>query len=102
MPKLIALKSIHRLRPGDEFEVNRTQARVLKALGKAKDAPIAPPADIERERLRAEAEQLGVEVDGRWGADRLRAEMAAASAPAPAPERTVPRYARRDMRAEEE
>ena len=37
-------------------------------------------ADRELEELRAEAESLGVAVDGRWGADRLRDEIAAAKA----------------------
>ena len=32
-------------------------------------------ADRELEELRAEAEELGVAVDGRWGADRLREEI---------------------------
>lgn len=99
--KLIALKSIGRMRPGDEFEVNGTQARVLKALGKAADAPVAMPVADEREVLRSQAQQLGVEVDGRWGADRIRQEIASSS-PAPGPDRLAPRYQRRDMRADEE
>jgi hypothetical protein len=95
--KLVALKSMGRLRPGDEFEVNRTQARALKALGKAQDAPTPAPAEVEREALRAQAEAAGVEVDGRWGADRLKDEIAGAEKPA-----RVPRfYRRRDMTAEE-
>lgn len=101
--KLIALKSMGRRRPGDEFEVNRAQARALIALGKAKDAPAPEPVDHERESLRARAEQLGVDVDGRWGTARLREAVAAAEpVAAPAPERQVPRfYRRRDMVAEE-
>lgn len=97
--KLVALKNIHRYRPGDEFEVNSTQARVLKALGKAKDAPAAAPADPDRDALRAKAAEVGLEIDGRWGTARLRDEIAAAEKPA---ERAIPRYERRDMRAEEE
>lgn len=97
--KLIALKSIGRLRPGDEFEINATQARVLKALGKAEDAPVAPPVEVEREALRAQAEAAGVDVDGRWGAERLQQEIAAAEQQ---PARTVPRfYRRRDMQPED-
>jgi len=34
--------------------------------------------EVELEELRAEAEAAGVKVDGRWGADRLREEIAAA------------------------
>lgn len=105
--KLVATKSMGRLRPGDEFEVNRTQARALKALGKAQDAPAPEPADVERDGLRAEAGRLGIEVDGRWGAARIREAISAARQPAPPetiePERHVPRfYRRRDMVAEEE
>jgi hypothetical protein len=37
-------------------------------------------ADKEHDKLRREAEDLGVEVDGRWGVDRLRAEIDAAKA----------------------
>lgn len=37
-------------------------------------------ADRELDELRAEAEALGVAVDGRWGVDRLRDEIAAAKA----------------------
>ncbi len=37
-------------------------------------------ADRELDELRAEAEELGVAVDGRWGVDRLRDEIDAAKA----------------------
>lgn len=100
MPRLVALKSMGRLRPGDEFEVNRTQARALKALGRAEDAPEPDQGDVERDALRTEAERLGVKIDGRWSAARLREAIATAE---PSPERHVPRfYRRRDMVAEEE
>lgn len=110
--KLIALKRIHRYRTGDVFVVNSTQGRVLKALKKAEDAPagagVAPQPDPEREVLQSQAESLGIAVDGRWGNARIKAEIAAAApstgpaGPPPEPDRTVPRYGRRDMRAEEE
>lgn len=75
MPRLIALKSIGRYRPGDEFDVrSRGDARLLKALGKAQDAP--PPAVPKSDRRASTAEDDG-------------------------PERAVPRYRRRDMVAEE-
>lgn len=95
--KMIALKAMRRLRPGDEFEVRRsTEARVLIALGKAKEAPPPEPREI----LREQAEAVGVDVDGRWGEERLKEEIAAATEP-PAP-RAVPRfYRRRDMKAED-
>lgn len=87
--KLIATKSMGRLRPGDEFEVNRTQARALKALGKATDAPVPEPVkEAPRRQAKLEPEPEPAEVDA-------EAE--------PAPERHVPRfYRRRDMVAEEE
>lgn len=80
--KLIALKSIGRLRPGDDFEVRRsTEARVLKALGKAKDAPAPPPPEP---------------------VPRRRAEPAPEMVAAEPPARSVPRfYRRRDMAPEE-
>jgi hypothetical protein len=96
--KLIALKPIGRRRPGDEFEVKASEARVLKAIGKAKDAPAPDPVDAERETLKVEAERLGVEVDGRWGSARLREAIAAAQ-PAPRPASRF--YRRRDMVADE-
>lgn len=42
-------------------------------------APVDEPPDEEAE-LRAELTRLGVEVDGRWGAKRLREEMEKVSA----------------------
>lgn len=102
--KLIAIKPMGRLRPGDPFEVNRTQARALTALGRAKEADPEPERDV----LRAQAEAAGVNVDGRWGEARLKEEIAAAETPAvmPAPvsDGAVPRYGRyrrRDMVSEE-
>jgi hypothetical protein len=44
------------------------------------EQPVEPQDDSDLEQLRAEAEALGVKVDKRWGADRLRAEIAAARA----------------------
>lgn len=100
--KMIALKPMGRLRPGDEFEVRRsTEARVLTAIGKAKEAPPPEPREILREK----AEAVGVEVDGRWGEDRLKDEIAAATEQQPEPEqppaRAVRFYRRRDMQAED-
>lgn len=40
----------------------------------------AAAAQVEFERLRAAAEAAGVKVDGRWGHDRLREEIANAEA----------------------
>lgn len=50
----------------------------------ADEEPVAPPdapADAEggdRTALKAEAEALGIEVDGRWGIARLRSAVASA------------------------
>ena len=48
----------------------------------AEPAPSGPeepeqPEEADYEALKAHAEQLGIKVDGRWGADRLRAEIEA-------------------------
>jgi len=84
-----------RLRAGDEFEANDYHARVLVGARRARYAPQQEEAPkpvaraVERkpepepeddgakilEKLRAQAERLGVEVDGRWGAARLRYEI---------------------------
>jgi hypothetical protein len=93
------------LTAGDEYEVPARHALALLAGKKARyaaatsrppkdppqPAPVrAPPepaavpeptvvAAVERmESLRAEAEQLGIEVDGRWGTIRLQQEIAKA------------------------
>jgi hypothetical protein len=88
-----------RLTAGDEFEMRRDVADILIRTGRATLAaegsrppgnPPPPPvrdeapepaviAAVERnESLRAEAERLGIEVDGRWGTVRLQQEIAKA------------------------
>jgi hypothetical protein len=93
------------LTAGDEYEVPARHALALLASKKARyaaetsrppkdppqPAPVRTPpepaaipeptvvAAVERmESLRAEAEQLGIEVDGRWGTIRLQQEIAKA------------------------
>ena len=44
------------------------------------DPPPEPGADVDRDALRLLAVALGIVVDGRWGADRLIAEIAARAA----------------------
>lgn len=93
------------LTAGDEYEAPARHALALLASKKARFAavtsrpPQAPPqpapvrappepaavlepttvAAVERmESLRAEAERLGIEVDGRWGTIRLQQEIAKA------------------------
>jgi hypothetical protein len=103
MRKLIATKThtygTRRLKAGDEFVAPGSEARLWVALGKARyaasslppDKPQTPPppvrsepepavaAAVERmESLRAQAERLGIEVDGRWGTIRLQQEIAKA------------------------
>jgi hypothetical protein len=96
------------LTAGDEYEVPARHALVLLASKKAHYAvesspcppgeplPPTPPARtqpepavvaiVERmEALRVQAEQLGIEVDGRWGVARLQYEITKAMAP-PAPD----------------
>lgn len=88
--KLIATKPLtyatRRLLPGDEFEAQRGHARVLIGIKKARrademraDVPPPPPEVVAKvdslDDLRSEAELAGVEVDRRWGAARLSAEI---------------------------
>jgi hypothetical protein len=95
------------LTAGDEYEVPARHALALLAGKKARFAAVtsrppkeppqpvpvrAPPepaavpepmvvAAVERmESLRAEAERLGIEVDGRWGTVRLQHEIEVAKA----------------------
>jgi hypothetical protein len=76
------------LTAGDEYEAPARHALTLVAAKKAryapecaatkKPAPIEPTlvASVERnENLRAGAERLGIEVDGRWGTIRLQEEI---------------------------
>jgi len=94
-----------RLQAGDEFEATDMHARILVGARKARYAPaqkepegadyfrVAPaePEPLPKpkplpdddgakilERLRAQAERLGIVVDGRWGATRLQHEIAQA------------------------
>lgn len=108
MPKLVATKNMtyatRHLRAGDSFDAVPRDARVLKAIGKARDdynvpvqplpeqgpPVVTPPAPaVDMDALRAEAEAAGVSVDRRWGEARLRQEIASAPrqrAPEPTPE----------------
>jgi hypothetical protein len=110
MRRLMAVKP-HRygtrhLTAGEEYEAPERHALALLASKKARYAaatstppqespPPTPPARtqpepavvaiVERmETLRAQAEQLGIEVDGRWGVARLQYEIGKATA-APTP-----------------
>jgi len=97
--KLIATKAYsyntRRLRAGDEFEANDYHARVLVGARRARYAPEqakTEPQPLARavkpepeddglkilERLHAQAERLGITVDGRWGVNRLQQEIAQA------------------------
>jgi hypothetical protein len=100
--KLIATKSLkyatRRMQAGDEFDAKDMHARVLVGARLARYAPeaaperpqpvVVMPTEVveapEDEgakiiiRLRAEAERLGIAVDGRWGIARLQQEIAQA------------------------
>ena len=66
-------------RPNPDFSVPPTSIADAFAKGDAMAAAgLLPPDDAPRAALRAEAEALGIEVDGRWGETRLRVEIAAA------------------------
>lgn len=114
MPRLVAKKPFRyasrALQPGEEFEASARDARLLKAVKRAEDF-VEPEVlrDEERDALRARAEGLGIEVDGRWGVPRLEQEVAAAerkppqlaAEPEPVDRAGPPTYRRRDMTAEE-
>ena len=100
--KLIANKSMkyktRRLQAGDEFDAKDRHARIYVGARLARYAPdqddaempkvvLAPPErkteaqareDDEIDRLRGQAERLGIHVDGRWGVNRLQQEIAMA------------------------
>lgn len=96
MMKLTATKSMRyngkSLEPGDHFEaVNERDFRILKGIKKAVDR------DEQIDELRAEAEGLGIEIDGRWGEARLKEKIEEAKAGT----RGRQTYQRRDMRAQD-
>lgn len=57
--------------PGEAFTAINRDGRILVGIKKAKEAP---PDDLAA--LRATAKRLGINVDMRWGARRLREEIA--------------------------
>jgi len=68
---------------GDLFEAPRRDAELLVYACKRaafaneiEPVPLAPDVDVI-DRLRLVAERLGIEVDRRWGARRLQAEIEA-------------------------
>lgn len=93
MPRLIALKKISSRYPaGAEFEVNDRTARLLKAIGKAQDAPPPKQPEPARETPRRRVEQPQETV-----------VTSVQEQPEARPARAVQRfYRRRDMRAEDE
>ena len=101
MPKLVAARQFRLsggrvYQPGDTFEVKtEAQARLLVAIGKADREAHEASEIAERDVLRQQAEALGVNVDGRWGVDRLQDEIADAQ------RRRQATYQRRDMVAED-
>lgn len=93
MPKLFATKSFsyatRRLLPGDSFEANNRDARILVAIGKAKQDRVPghiapPPADLAKKarpaddkealaKLRADYQEVvGKKPFPGWKADKLQ------------------------------
>jgi hypothetical protein len=105
MIDLIATKAMRyggkALVPGDSFQASSRNAKLLKAIRKADDAPPPPPpppapteAEIRLTALRDKYRAAkGEDADGRWGIDRLEGELA--------PKPVAPTYQRRDMRAKD-
>jgi hypothetical protein len=88
--KLMALKphkyGTRHLTAGEEYEAPHGYALALVAVKKARYVPDKPPApSVPRyepesetpslDSLRLQATQLGINVDGRWGAHRLQQEI---------------------------
>jgi hypothetical protein len=83
--RLIALKKVfeggHTYSAGEEFVVlnpNRARAHLRAGNAVSADDPNASES-LGTAGLRARAEALGVEVDGRWGVTRLEEEIASAT-----------------------
>lgn len=80
---LIATKKLRydgrSLKPGEAFTASNRDGRLLVGIKKAKEAPVRPAAPPEDDLagLRATARRLSISVDLRWGARRLREEIAA-------------------------
>lgn len=78
--RLVALKSntygTRRLQAGQEFDIADQYAQALLFTGLARRAG-PPKVDEDLAGLRADAQALGIDVDKRWGARRLQAEIEA-------------------------
>ena len=78
--RLIARKphtyGTRRLQAGEEFDIADSYGRTLLFMRLARRAG-PPKGEDEMPRLRADAQALGIDVDLRWGAKRLRAEIEA-------------------------
>jgi hypothetical protein len=78
--RLVAIKpntyGTRRLQAGDEFDIGDQYARTLLFMGLARRAG-GNQVDETVIKLRADAQALGIDVDKRWGARRLQAEIEA-------------------------
>lgn len=84
------------LEAGDPFEpVRARDIKIMKALKKISDG------GDEINELREQAISLGIEIDGRWGASRLREKIAEANGSRPPEPFADNQYQRRDLRAED-
>lgn len=75
------IRNTRALVAGDLFEAPRRDAELLvyackRAAFANERVPLAPDV-VDIDRLRVIAERLGIEVDRRWGARRLQAEIEA-------------------------
>lgn len=88
----LVLNALHRnletaTKAGDTAWRERIEKRIAQEMNPGrKPAPAPPPDEVDEESepddddavldaLREKATELGVKVDGRWGADRLREEI---------------------------
>lgn len=102
MPKLIALKKLRYGKrdyaPGagsEEFEASEKDAALLKAIGKAADAPEPKPA-----RKRQEPAKVEVKSEQPGGGDMFRRDQKPTDG-TEAPQPGTGTYGRRDMRAQD-
>lgn len=76
-PEVVAAVPEVAAEPPEAAPADQAEPAVMEAASVAEHPESLDP-DAEKERLRADAEALGIDVDGRWGVARLHEEIAKA------------------------